>query len=134
MSVAHVRGDRGRDGAWVLVLPGPNDGPACLCKPLVGVAVTPPVALDFLGPPVAVVARPVAVPWTAVPEAAVDEHGDTQPWEHEVGASAEPWQGRSVNEVAQTEGVHRPADRELRRGVALGNPRHAGGDAAAGRR
>lgn len=131
---AHRGGDRGRDEDRILVLPGPQDRPARIRELLVSVVVAAPVALDLRSPPVAVVARPVAVQRATVPETAVDKDRDPQPREDQIGSSAHASQGRSVDEVAQSEGMDCAAHREFGGGVAPARARHPQTDGGGRRR
>lgn len=54
---------------------------------IIDTAVTLPVPLDLVDPPVPVCLRDSEVVWAAVPEAAIDEDSDTDPKQDDVGAA-----------------------------------------------
>ena len=65
------------DSVIHFVLPHTDDQPSVLCQCVVGTSVTSDVRLELWAPVVDVAAGNRAVVGTAVPEAAVDEHGDS---------------------------------------------------------
>ncbi len=66
------------------MLPDAHRLPSSLDKTTIGVGISLPVRLDLLTPPGRVLLGPRPVLRTPVPEAAVDEHGETEPRERDV--------------------------------------------------
>lgn len=87
-------GEADRRGALenVLVFPEPEDVPASLMQLSIDPTVSFKVGSEFLLPPLSVVPRDRAVLRTAVPEAAVHEHGDFRWPEGDIGSTTHPWQ------------------------------------------
>jgi hypothetical protein len=48
-----------------------------------------------------------------MPKTAVDEHGDLQPWEGDVGASSDSWQNGIINRIAEAFRVQGPSETDL---------------------
>jgi len=67
------------------VLPRPQDAPAGVCKRFVHGAVAGNVALELRTPVVGVGLRLSSVLWASVPEATVDEYGESRASKHDVG-------------------------------------------------
>lgn len=102
----------GADG--ILMLPDPDNRPAGFNQPRVRVRITPLVRLDLGAPVIRIGLRVDPVLRTAVPEAAVDEHGNPSPREDHVRASTEGRLRREINAEPQSARVQEPSDRELR--------------------
>jgi hypothetical protein len=89
-------GNTSRRRCRLVMRPDANTDPTPTHQLPVGICVAPHVLFDLLAPPGGVRLRPCAVLWATVPEAAVDEHGDTCRSEHEVGASSTIDERRTV--------------------------------------
>lgn len=106
-------------GPRLLVFPHPDDHPALLTKPPVGIAVPQPISLDLSAPEVRVCLWPSAMFGTAVPETTIDEHGEADGTEHDIRLAPQTGYRPPVDAVSQ------PAPMELRTQLAL-DPRIAG--------
>src|SRR3954451_1113438 len=76
--------DRDCDSNRVLVLPESEDRPVLNCEARNLLKITLPIAFDLLRPILMVPSRDRRVQRAAVPEAAVDEDGDTLPRENDI--------------------------------------------------
>lgn len=83
-SFAHQGSDARRSLLRVLVLPHPNDGPSCPGKVFIDLTIALNVAAQLRHPVTSIGPRHPPVHGTAVPEAAVDEHGDSRAREDDV--------------------------------------------------
>jgi hypothetical protein len=79
------------------------------------IGVSTPILLKLLGPPCAVLLRLCAVLGTAMPEAAVDEHGDARSRKSDVGAPAAALERGKVDAEPQSHSVERGAKLEFDR-------------------
>lgn len=73
-------------GVRILVLPDPDDSPASIAQQLVVVAITVDVTLKLGVPVLAVAAWAGSVSGASVPEAAVDEDGQSGAGEDDIGS------------------------------------------------
>jgi hypothetical protein len=90
----------------VLMLPNSNRRPPGGSQPFVGIAITLQIALDLFGPVPAIGAMcATSMIGTAMPEATINEDGESGPWEHHVSLSSEIWQRSTMHEITQTEPV-----------------------------
>jgi hypothetical protein len=107
------RQDLGDDECGGLVLPNPNYSPSGLAEEFVGAGVPFPVVSDLLGPERRIGLRDRVMFWTAVPEAAVDEHGHLRPREHEVRPPVQRRDRTEVDAISQARSVCGAPDSEL---------------------
>jgi len=110
--------DRACSRLGCVVLPHSYDTPASLFELRVGVCVSSAIRLDLLAPPLGVLLWPCAVLRTPVPEAPVDENGDPEPWERDVGTAAGARQ-RVVDAKAKATAVKQRPKGGFGRGVSL---------------
>ena len=113
----------------LLMLPNSDAGPSATSEPLVGVGVPTSIRLDLVRPPIGVNMRHRTMPWTAVPEATVDKHGQSQRRKHEVCPPAEAGQWRRVDEVTEAAPVQFTLESKLRRCISpplILHPRQSG--------
>lgn len=104
--------------SWVFVFPHADDLPAGVTQALVSVHVALLVAVDFRRPELCVRSSSLPVVLrTAVPETPVHEDRDFDPGKHQVSCSSNRRQRARGHSVAQTEGVHRRPQRELRTSI-----------------
>lgn len=90
----------------VLMLPNSNGRPPYDLQPCVSIPIALQIALNFFWPVPAIGAMcATTVIRTAMPEATINEDGDSGPWEHHVSLSTEIWQGSTMHEITQTEPV-----------------------------
>ncbi len=87
------------------MLPDADHPPPRVPQLPIRVGVAPAVRLDLLAPEARVGLGPSAVLRTAVPETAIDEHGEPGGSEHDVGATTYGWDWGSIHAVAETEAV-----------------------------
>ena len=73
---------------WRFVLPDTHNVPACLFQELVGFVIAPTVLLDLVGPIVGVCLGDRVVVWASMPEASVEEDGNSSSRENDVGSPA----------------------------------------------
>jgi hypothetical protein len=107
------------EGSFVgrLVLPYPNDEPACLREKLVDSCIALLVAAD-LGSPVGAVGGYVcSVLGTPMPEASVHEDGHLGRPEYEVSSHTNACQRACADPVSQTQRMYRRTQSQLRLGV-----------------
>lgn len=123
------RHDLSDDEFGRLVLPNPNHSPSSLDEQLVGVGVPLPVASDLVGPERRVGLRDRVVFWTAVPETAVDEHGDLCAREHEVRPPVQSRDRTEVDAISQARSMCGAPDSELGLRVATAVRLHPTPDA-----
>lgn len=57
---------------------------------------------------------PMAVDWATVPEAPIDEDGDSRTWEDDISLAAQAGKRIPVNEVPKTQPPHRTAENQFR--------------------
>jgi hypothetical protein len=107
------------------VFPDADDGPATDSQTGVGVPVARDVAPQFLAPPLGVGPRAGTVLGASVPEAAVDEDGDTRPTEDDVRSTAKLGDGAKIDSVSKAPSVQRTAKSQLRSSIAAGLPLHS---------
>ncbi len=119
-------GDPEGDDSGVLMLPSPDHGPPSLGESAVGIGVACLVAADLLGPVPRVDIVPSApVVGTPVPEAAVNEHGDSCARENDVGLAAQVGEGLHVDPVPHAHRMELPTDGKLWSGVLAALRAHA---------
>ncbi len=112
------------------VLPDSDDGPPFGFEARVGVAITRDVRGEFVRPPLGVVARFRRMNGAAVPEAAIDVHGNLSARKNNVGPTPHTLQRGTVDEISQAEPVQFSSKRNLGLGVAsplLAQPRTRSG-------
>jgi hypothetical protein len=114
------------------VLPHANHHPSRIRQPRIRVGITSPVLLELVSPPLGVALRTQVTIRAAVPEAPVDEHGNSRSREDDVGAPAESRKGSDVNAVAQALTVQSAPQGHLGRGVSRALALEARLDVAAG--
>src|SRR4051812_45307463 len=112
--LAHCPRNLSRCRCRVIVLPEPQDSPACVCERACGVSISLDVLLDLVTPPRSVGFRPGAVNRAPVPKASIYEHGDACTCECEVRSPTSAGE-RPVDAEAQAQSVHCAANRELAR-------------------
>jgi len=106
------------------MLPKTKDSPASACQTLIRVPISTPVAIDLLAPPRCVCFRPSSVRRTAVPEAAIDEDGNSRAQERNVSAAARSWQS-GIDAITQAKRTQLRTESELARRVTLTRHLHA---------
>jgi len=112
------RHDPGDDEVGGLMLPDANHSPSSLDEQLVGVGVPLAIVSDLVGPERRVRLRDRVMFWTAVPEAAVDEHGDLRAREYEVRPSVQSRDRTVVDAISQARRMCGAPDSELGLSVA----------------
>jgi len=115
----------------VLVLPRSDDGPTCLSQAVFRQAVPLDVGVELGSPPLGVRLGGDGVLWATVPEAAVDEDGDSGPREGDIGSARK---GGDVYSVAEPPAMQLPAKSTLRLGSRRPQVRHEPPDCRARRR
>jgi hypothetical protein len=121
--------DLGDDEFGGLVLPNPNHSPSGLAEQLVGVGVPLPVVSDLVGPERRIGLRDRVMFWTAVPETAVDEHGDLRAREYKVRPPVQRRDRTDVDAISQARSMCGPPDSELGLRVAPAVRLHPAPDA-----
>lgn len=124
--------DRRHCGFRRLVFPDAHDCPGFLLQGTRSRPVTYPVRLDLLVPPLSTSTRGLVVSWTAMPVAAIHEHGDASRTEDEVCSSPQVWFGSRVHVVSPAAAVQRRPDAHLRGCVALAGGAHPSRDLGSG--
>lgn len=104
--------DQGRL-SWQLVLPETENGPSALLEALAGVQVPLAVAPHFRIPVALVSGRWHVVGRTAVPEAPIDEDGESDSGESDVCPPSMVEGQRKVDSIPQAEAVEDPAEFQL---------------------
>jgi len=84
------------------VLPYPDHRPPQFGQTPIGVAVAFKVGRDLCPPPLGVVLRPSPVDWATVPEAAVNEHGNSLSGEYDVDGAFRAFDQPCVDPVTET--------------------------------
>jgi len=107
------------------VLPGPQNLPTSRGELGVVTRISRPVTCELLTPPFAVRSRKHSVFLAPVPEAAIDEHHESEPYEHDVGATRETSVMQTKPNAAS---VEFPSQRQLGSRVPTGLTRHAAAD------
>lgn len=110
------------------MLPYSYHAPPLLLQQPVGVAISRLVGCELLSPPRRVGMRPPTMLGTAVPKAAVDEHGHFAAGKSDVDGASPLTRHRVDHAVAQTSGVQRSSQRDLRPCVSTVLPAHPGRD------
>ncbi len=118
----------------VFMLPYSKHLPARPSESFIGVHVSCSVGVDLPEPPFRVGFGDAPVGRTAMPETAVQEHGDSRPEEHEVDAALRPWHHLSMQPVSTTAPEQGPTNGHFERSVLLSNPLHPLADAWTGHR
>lgn len=97
----------------VVVLPESQHRPAVLSEDFVHAAVSVPIGVDLLAPPVGIGFGCRGVDGAAVPEAAVEEHDELTTGPYDVAAELMVGQRPAVDPVAIAQGVKSPPDLQL---------------------
>lgn len=97
--------------------PEPEDGPPCAFEVSRGLYVTLTIPGDLCAPIGHVGSRRTIVVWATVPEAAVDEDGDSCTGEDDISGSAKAGQWPKVHSVTQALGMKKVPNSQLRLGV-----------------
>ena len=122
------------DACRGLVLPRPNHRPARCAKGVVDAFVASPIASQLRVPVAAIRPRSSAVLGTAMPEAAVDEHGEAGAGKHDVWAHAyRASVDRQVDSVSEAAPMEYGSEEEFRFRVAAAIAAHDCGGCSAAR-
>lgn len=114
------------------MLPRADDGPPAAAQRARYPAISAPVGRELPLPELRVRLRRRSVKGAPMPEAAVDEHGDAQRREDDVGSDPErTHRRRAVDVESQPPTVKLAAERQLRCGVHSPVAAHDGGDPGA---
>lgn len=100
------------------MLPDPDTQPSCLGEECVNLPVPIDVALELRSPVIRVGLWIRRVIGAAVPEAPIDEDGDTSAPKDEIGSSPDRFQGSSGDPISKALAVEYAAKREFRGRVA----------------
>lgn len=107
-------------GLGVIVLPDADDFPSCCREPLARVPITRLIPCDLAGPvPRIGAGRMAPVLSAAVPEAAIDEHGDSCGTEDDVDAAPGAGDDRPVDSESEAPAVQRSPQSNLGGCIAL---------------
>lgn len=109
----------------VLVLPNPYHGPARISKPSIGVSIALDIGLDFCSPPHGIVLWPRAVLGASMPEASVQEDGNSGDRKGNVHRSPASLDQFAVEPKTQATAMQLRAQRSFTSVVALRGPHHA---------
>lgn len=123
--VGDFLGDGGGSLDRRLVTPDSQHGPSHLAQTLVGVRIASPIRFDLLPPELRVPFGPSGMYRTAMPKTPIDENGDLEAGEGNVGDA--PWlrQHHLIDAATQPQPEEFPAQHKFRIRVLLAHPRHA---------
>jgi hypothetical protein len=114
---AHNFYDAFGNDCGIIVCPGTDHEPACLCQLPIRIGVSDLVGNDFVAPPRCVLFGPGAVLRTPMPEAAIDKDGHSGRGKNNVRPPAKTREGIMINSVAQARSVQDGAQCYLARSI-----------------
>jgi hypothetical protein len=91
------------------VFPYPDDLPTKGVQPLIGVGIPEAIGFDLFPPENGIALRPGGMLGTAMPEATVDEYGDTNAGKYDICDASGHRQQWHVEAIAQASGMQNPA-------------------------